>query len=410
MEKIPSSLADAKELFPLGTLRLGTVAAAAKWSGPPGSRGPMTQGWAGTLFVVCSAPLAGAAALVLMGKSSSPRGGGSWWLMSGVMNKLGQELCPATGQFVLGFLGRSVLARSAGQWRLSVLRSLAWRGRRAVARCRIQTVARTGFVVGDTGPKHVCNRRQPVGRLLRGYMVDVRCARKIRGLVGDVPGERVRVVSAGEGLAKRSRLNDTLIGKVFVGRCHDAQSRRRLVASRHAGRLCGELVHSLVLAGIWSVTLCRLLLQTSLNDLALLLPHAQTALQLLLHGGVLCDEAGRQTGEANLHDTESVSFARKSSRLCSRAGQTTLGEIELSRSVAGRRDHWGTWFLLDDDPGGSGAGYISTETFSDVRICATKRIQNKTLVVGNLRCRRGLVLLACCSGRAAAACARHIWC
>lgn len=209
-------------------------------------------------------------------------------------------------------------------------------------------------------------------------MVNVRCARKIRGLVGDVPGQRVRVVSAGKGLAKRSRLNDTLIGKVFVRWSHNAQSRRCLVASRHAGRLCGELVHSLVLASIWSVTLCRLLLQASLDDLALLLPHAQTTLQLLLHGGVLCDEAGRQTGEANLHDSESVSFARKSSRLCSRAGQTTLGEIELSRSVAGRRDHWRTWFLLDDDPGGSGAGYISTETFSDVRICATKRIQNET--------------------------------
>lgn len=206
VEKIPSSFAEAEEFLSLGTLCLGAVATTAERSSSSGSSGSMPQRRAGTLFVVCTAAFAGTATLVML-RNSGSWGGRRGRLVSSVVNKLGQKLSSSAGHFMLGLLGRSVLPRAAGQWclgLLGVLRGVTWRSRRTVARSWVQTATSIGLVVRDTRAENVCDRRQAVCRLLRRHVVDVRSVREVRGLVGDVSGQRVRVMSAGKGLAQRS--------------------------------------------------------------------------------------------------------------------------------------------------------------------------------------------------------------
>lgn len=160
-----------------------------------------------------------------------------------------------------------------------------------------------------------------------------------------------RVVSAGKSLSKRSGLDHPLVGKLFSRWCDYAQSRRGLVASRrNAGCLDSKSSHvGTVLAGFGTVSLGRLLLESGLDDVSLLLADIHTTLQLLFHHGVLCDEAGRQASETDLLDTERVPATRKPCCLSTRTCQNTvLGEIELSRPVSRCGEIWGAGLLLDE--------------------------------------------------------------
>jgi hypothetical protein len=121
---------------------------------------------------------------------------------------------------------------------------------------------------------------------------------------------------AGEGLAQRGGLDNSFVGELLVGWGHDAQSRWRLIPSRHTGSLCRKLAHGVpISAVIRTISLRRLLLQPSLDNASLLFPDVQALLQVFLHDGVLCNEAWGQAGQSNLLDAEAVSSSQ--SRACS---------------------------------------------------------------------------------------------
>lgn len=189
----------------------------------------------------------------------------------------------------------------------------------------------------------------------------MRRARQIRGLVGNVSGHG-KVVSASKSLAERGGLDHPLVGKLFMRWCDNAQSRRDLVASRRdAGCLGSKRCYvGTVLAAIRAISLGRLLLESGLDDVSLLLADIHTTLQLLLHHGVLCDKAGRQASETDFLDTERVPAAGKPCRLGTRTHHgIILGEIQLSRPVSRGGQIWRAGLLLDEDLRGGAAGCIS---------------------------------------------------
>jgi len=111
--------------------------------------------------------------------------------------------------------------------------------------------------------KDVSDRWKPIVGLVGWKVVDMRRARKIGRLIGDVPRERVRVVSPSECLAERRRLNHPLVGKLFVGGSNDAQSGRRASLARTAqprglGREMTAII--LILGVIRTIALGRLLM------------------------------------------------------------------------------------------------------------------------------------------------------
>lgn len=74
------------------------------------------------------------------------------------------------------------------------------------------------------------------------------------------------MLSSSEAVAKRRRLNDSLVGELLVRRSNDGEARRCLVSSRHAGRLGSKL--RVVLVG--SVSLSGLLVKSGFDDMSLL--------------------------------------------------------------------------------------------------------------------------------------------
>lgn len=165
-------------------------------------------------------------------------------------------------------------------------------------------------------------------------------------------------MAACEGLAERSGLDNPLVGKLLVRWCDDAQSRRYLVASRrNAGCLGCKLSHvTTILGPIRGLALSRLLLESGLDDVSLLLADVDTALKLFFHHWVLCNKTGRQTSEADFLNTERVPTSRQACRLGTRSSQSTvLGEVQLARPVSHGGQVWGTGLLLDEDLGSSAA-------------------------------------------------------
>lgn len=78
-----------------------------------------------------------------------------------------------------------------------------------------------------------------------------------------------------------------------MGGRDDGQAGRSLVSPGHAGGLGGKVAGAvLVLVGDFAVALGGLLLQTGLDNVSLLFADGHTPLQLLLHGGIVGDEAG----------------------------------------------------------------------------------------------------------------------
>lgn len=181
----------------------------------------------------------------------------------------------------------------------------------------------------ETLAKDVANGRQPVVGLVGGDVVDVRSARQVRGLIGNVTGHRCWVLSAGKAVAKRRGLDDSLVGELLVGGRNDGQAWRRPVSSRHTRCLGSEPTHRVL---VRAVPLGRLLVESSLDDVSLLLSNRHTSLQLLLHDGVLCDKAWGEAGDTDLLDAQAVAGSQRpcGGRLVRFGG--VLGEIESPRS------------------------------------------------------------------------------
>lgn len=218
--------------------------------------------------------------------------------------------------------------------------------------------------------------REAVRGLVRGYVVDMRRIRQVRGLVLDVSRQRMRLVTARERLVQRRRLNDALVGELLMRGRHDAKSRRRL-ATRCAGcfhRPESIRVRHLLRAIDGRVARARGLLEPRLDDVALLFAHRDAALELLAHCGVLRHEAGGEAGEADVLDCEAACFSRRERRgaflvrVCG-AG-VVLGEVELARSVARGGEAGRRGLFLDDDLWGRG---ISETARGDVSMLGFER-------------------------------------
>jgi hypothetical protein len=188
--------------------------------------------------------------------------------------------------------------------------------------------------------KHVRDGREAVRGLIRGYVVDMRRIRQVRGLILNVSRQRMRLVASCERLVQRRGLDDALVGELLMRGRHDAKSRRRL-ATRCAGcfhRPESAGVWHLLRAIEWRVAWARSLLEPRLDDMALLFAHGDAALELLAHCGVLRHEAGGEAGETDVLDCEAACFSRGERRgaflvrVCG-AG-VVLGEVELARAVA----------------------------------------------------------------------------
>jgi hypothetical protein len=69
--------------------------------------------------------------------------------------------------------------------------------------------------------KDIADRWQSVGRLVSRNVVDMRSIRQVGRLVGDMSSHRSRVLSPSKAVAKRRRLNNSLIGKLFMRGSND---------------------------------------------------------------------------------------------------------------------------------------------------------------------------------------------
>lgn len=157
-------------------------------------------------------------------------------------------------------------------------------------------------------------------------------------------------VHAGECLAKRGGLDDALVGEMLMRRGDDAKARRGLVPAGHARRFGSELAeHVLVPSLVWAVTLGRLLLESGLNDMALLLADAHAALKLLLHYRILGHEAWGEAGQADLLDAQPIPRREgPTCAWCSGVGAATLRQVQPIRPTP-RRVFGGPGFLFNNN-------------------------------------------------------------
>lgn len=151
VEQIPCAFADAQELIALGPLGLGAVSSGTERPGSASGRRTVAQRWTATLLVLSPrTSLAGAAAMVLHLHTIAWRGRGGR-LVASVVNNLGKKLGSATGQLMLGLLGRSVLSGPGGHRGLRLLRSLAGRRGRAVVGSGVQCATVVAGVIRRIG-------------------------------------------------------------------------------------------------------------------------------------------------------------------------------------------------------------------------------------------------------------------
>jgi hypothetical protein len=193
--------------------------------------------------------------------------------MSTIVDKLGEKLCSPTSKVLLGLLGRSVLTATTRRRGLG-------RRRRVTRRCQRSTRAgatrikrlRLGSIVRmrrKTLTKDIADGWQSIGRLVSRNVVDMGSIRQVRRLVGNVSGHRSRVLSPSKAVAKRRRLDNSLVGKLFMRGSNDREARRGLVSSRHARSFGSELR----VVFVRSVSFGRLLVKSGLDDVSLLFSH-----------------------------------------------------------------------------------------------------------------------------------------
>lgn len=150
---------------------------------------------------------------------------GGWrrgWLVASIVNNLGQQLGSASGQLLLGLLGRLIVSLSSlgvawmllmlllwllllllsmVVWRRRRRRRVAGRLKRALSSVWL-SMLRWWSVVED-----IADGRELVGRMLRG----------VRGaILAGVGARRIRVVMLGKAVTKRSRLDSTVAAELSV--------------------------------------------------------------------------------------------------------------------------------------------------------------------------------------------------
>lgn len=122
--------------------------------------------------------------------------------------------------------------------------------RSAATLLKVDSMATRFGVAGESLAKHIGNGRQAITCLVGGHVVNVRGVGQLGRLVCDVASEGVGVVHASERLAKRCRLNNTLVRKGLVRGSNDGKARGSLVPARHAGGLRGEGVGAVLVGRI----------------------------------------------------------------------------------------------------------------------------------------------------------------
>jgi hypothetical protein len=193
-----------------------------------------------------------------------------------VVNELGQQIRTSASHLLLGFFGRLVITRTSLRGGRLGRGRVAGRSEGSSNVVGIQRGRGRGVVIGrrcQALAKDVADGRQAVVGLVSRHMVDVRSARQVGGLVGDVTSQGCRVLAASETVAEGSRLDDPLVGKLLVGRRNNGKAGRGLVSARHARGLCGELQMEVLVFIGGSVTFSGLLVKPSLNQDALLVAH-----------------------------------------------------------------------------------------------------------------------------------------
>lgn len=142
------------------------------------------------------------------------------------------------------------------------------------------------------------------------------------------------VAQASERLVDWRRLDNTLIGELLMRWRGDGEAWWGSLPSRGVGSLhsssewvCVSMSCCIV---VWVASLTLLL--TCFNNLPLSLPHFNTSLKLLAHGGVLGVEAGRQAGEAHVLHRCAVLGAHGSG-WASSEGAGGVNDVGVARQV-----------------------------------------------------------------------------
>jgi hypothetical protein len=104
--------------------------------------------------------------------------------------------------------------------------------------CRAATIAFTVRTETFTS-KNVGDGWEAIACLCGWDMVDMRGAGEVGWLVCNMPRERMRLMSSCERLVKGRGLNYPFVCELLVGRCNNAQSRRRFPL-RRTRSLCPE--------------------------------------------------------------------------------------------------------------------------------------------------------------------------
>lgn len=222
VEEVPGAITEPHEFLLLAELAAGAITALAEGTASRCGRA-MAERRAGTVLVLGAVAALASAVRVAARHAGSLGRRGRRGLVSAVVDQLGEELGAAAGELNLCIFSRPVLSRPA----TSTSAGGGQRGSRG-GMGRVSGLSGSAITVGADALEDIGDRRQTVHRLVRRDVVDVGGVGEVGGLVGDVPGERMRLVTAGEGLIKRSGLDHAFMGELLVGWGYDAQSWRGL--------------------------------------------------------------------------------------------------------------------------------------------------------------------------------------
>ena len=179
--------------------------------------------------------------------------------------------------------------------------------RKAIACARVGVLAaRAEALACHVACKDIGNR----GQAVRG-LVNVRGVAQVRGLVLEVTRHGVGM-STWKGLVQRGRLDDSLIGKLFVGRGYNGETWWGPFLGRGRGRL--EAGAKGIDFGSLGSGLCAgtsSLVEACIDDLALLIAHRDAALNVLTHVGILGFEARGKTCYSNIVHAQTTGLASR---------------------------------------------------------------------------------------------------
>lgn len=225
--------------------------------------------------------------------------------MASVVDNPGKEVLATAREGLDSFLSGLVLARARSQGSLVVLWGReAWRGKgRLLVGVRRVAGAVCVEVTGSSQRlrEDVSDRGKPVAGLLCRNVVDVGGLGEIGGSVCELPGGRHVVAETSEGLVNGGRLNHPLVGKLNVRGRGNGKAWRRLLPAGGVGSLQRPAKGAgILLPRIFVGRTLSAVLLAGLDDLPLPFPDVHTPLKLFAHRGIVCVEAWRQAGEAEV--------------------------------------------------------------------------------------------------------------